>query len=156
MTATYKVKAVKQLKDGTGDKGPYTVQKIRLENPQAENGITDVELFVPGTAPIPTEGSQLEGDIGDPFKPGGLPQFKRARKQGGFGGFGGGPRPEDPKKMASIAMQHSQSLAWEIVRFALENNLFKPPEASYDAVRDEVAATSRWLYRMTKDIQEGA
>lgn len=147
----YMVKAVRQTAEGEGKSGPWTRQKVRLQPTDTENAaFTDATMFCNKFTPVPKEGDTLDGDIEPAEREGWLPNFKPARKGGGFGG---GPRPEDPKRMASIAMQSSQKLAWEVVRFSLEHGLLKF-ENPYDEMLSELKHRSAEIYAQVKGAQD--
>jgi hypothetical protein len=122
----YTVKKIKEIQRGNDKNGkPFTKQKLRLETP---DGTQDVLLYCPEWNPPPTEGSTIEGTIGEPFRAGQLPEFQRARK-GGSNGFSGAGKSfhADPAKLEverarnrSIAGQASQKVAVDIIRLALE------------------------------------
>jgi len=149
---TYTVKAVEQSgQGGEGDRA-WTRQKLTLQN---EAGATkDVSLFCNRFTPVPKVGDTLTGDIKpNERNPEWLPELHLPRKGGG----GGGPRPEDPKRMASIAMQHSQDTALRMVTWALENGLLKPPENErYEWFLQFVLTHADGLYSQVKKAQQDA
>lgn len=131
-----KVLAVKEVASGSSEKGPWTRQKIRLEKPDEPNGFVDGQLFCHKFQPVPNVGDELDvREIKQPANPAWLPEIV-VQKKGGPGG-GGGPRPEDPKRMASIAMQHSQDAAWRIVETALTLGLLEKTEAGRIVLRGD-------------------
>jgi len=150
---SYTVKAVKQIANGGEAGKEWTRQKVRLIGPESE--MTDATLFCNRFTPVPKEGDTLDGTIEPAKQEGWLPELKLPRKGGG--GFqGGGPRPEDPKRMASIAMQHSQDTAWRIVQFALENNLLQPEPGKQPMqwLCETVAYRAEQVYQQVKEAQD--
>lgn len=141
----FKVSKIKQVQAGEGPKGPWTKHKVRIET---ADGVKDVLLFCNQYSPVPAEGSTIEGEIGDPYKPGQLPEFKRART-GAYNGRGGAARDfkADPAKLdleraknRSIASEASQRVAVDTIRLAIE--IGRDPA---DVAR-EIVAVARILY----------
>src|SRR3569832_545795 len=111
-----KVLNVKQVADGTSERGPWTRQKIRLENPDAPNGHIDGQLFCHKFQPVPSVGDDLDVvEIKQPANPEKKPEKENHKKSGSENGKS---RKEKPKTRASIAMQASQKVAVELAKFA--------------------------------------
>jgi hypothetical protein len=156
-----KVLAVKQVGESKPDADkPWTRQKVRLEDAGSDKGFIDGQLFCNRFTPVPKEGDELDvKQIKQPDNPAWLPEIELNRK-GGFGGGGfQGPRPEDPKRMASIAMQHSQEWAWHIVQWAIENAVLKMPEEEkvrFSWLSVQVHEQATRMYRQVKAVQDDA
>jgi hypothetical protein len=145
----FTVQKIKQVQAGETDKGPWTKHKVRIET---ADGVKDVLLFCNQYSPVPAEGSTIEGEIGDPYKPGQLPEFKRARK-GAYGGRNGSSRDfkADPVKQAAIAMEASQKAAVEIVRMRYEHDL-----ENADALVEGVQMVAARLYEQIQQAMSEA
>jgi hypothetical protein len=151
-----KVLAVKQVgQSAEGHEKPWTRQKVRLEDPGNDKGFVDGQLFCNKFTPVPKEGDELDvKQIKQPDNPAWLPEIELNRK-GGFGGGGfQGPRPEDPKRMASIAMQHSQDTALRMVTWALENGLVKDQTIDFRWFQMAIADNAQLLYAQVKGAQD--
>ena len=149
----YTVRAVEQSANGGEGDRVWTRQKLLLENQAGQQ--KEVSLFCNRFTPVPKVGDVLEGDVQPNEKnPAWLPELKLPRKGGGGGG---GPRPEDPKRMASIAMQHSQDTALRMVTWALENGLIKQgpggEEMNLGALAEFVRVQASIFYLQVQDAQ---
>src|SRR5260221_453778 len=97
--------AKKMDKPDTGY-GPMMVMSLMLKDEQG--AVTAAEWFTRATTPIPGAGSQLQGDLTNG-------KFGWQFKKASAGGFGGAPRPEDPKRARAIQRMHSQTAAVTLV-----------------------------------------
>lgn len=84
-----------------GQYGPMAAIKLVLKLPDGE--MKSAEWFTKATTPVPQAGEKVTGTLEDSQY--GL-KFRKAKVNGAFG-----PRPEDPKRSASIRRQHSQHMA---------------------------------------------
>lgn len=84
--------------------GPMKAYRVHLK---AADGTVhpNVEWSRKAASPSPTVGQQVEGELEDKGQYG----FKLKVTQRGGGNWG--PRPEDPKRAATILRQHSQEMA---------------------------------------------
>ncbi len=100
----YTVSAAEFKKSFEGKYGPMNVWNLILGD--GERAI-DAEIVMKPESQPPAVGEELEGTI-EKGEYGN--RFKKA-KQNGYGGGGGSPRVEDPKRAAMILRQHSQHMA---------------------------------------------
>jgi hypothetical protein len=118
---TYTVRGAVPTKTGLGQSG--NMQDVAL----ALTGPDGVELtaswFAKMGETLPQPGSQVEGSI-EQSQYG--PKWKPVR-QGGGGGGGRGWQPEPPEKRRSIAMQHAQKCAVELLAVGAAHGEYKPP-----------------------------
>jgi hypothetical protein len=153
-----KVLAVKQVGESKPDaEKPWTRQKVRLEDAGNDKGFIDGQLFCNRFTPVPKEGDELDvKQIKQPDNPAWLPEIELNRKGGGGGGYSG-PRVDDPKTRNSIAMQSSAKLAWEMLRFSLENGLLTPPEdvnPRHEWLKQMLEADAMRIYQLVKGMQD--
>jgi hypothetical protein len=72
----------------------------------------------------------------------------------GGGGFGGGPRPEDPKRNAGIVRQHSQDMAIQVIRLGLEMSIIPEKPADMKSLLDLVRRTADYLDADVKKVRD--
>ena len=131
----YKVITAEKVKSITNDKGEFQTIALTLD---VEGQIRGAEWFAKATTPIPTAGSFITGTLENDPKWGW--KFKKAQAGGGFGG---GPRPEDPKRQAMIVRQHSQTAAVSLLDLMTRLGVVKV-ESKADAFQAYVGIVD-WL-----------
>lgn len=112
--ATYTITAVSpNVRDWTASQGGAMKEyRVHLRDGQ-DKLVQNVEWSRKASSPAPTVGQQIEGELQDKGQYG----FKLKVAPGGRGG-GYGPRPEDPKRAATITRQHSQGMALQYFALA--------------------------------------
>lgn len=145
-------------RDKQNDPPNWFRHKVLLQN--ADGMQKTVGYYQPRSKPMFSVGQTIQGEIKDNERnPSWDPELTwlDAPASGGRGGGGGysGRRPEDPKRMASIAMQHSQDTALRMVQFALENAMLKPAEGEdlWNFLRTHIATETDRFYFQVKKAQ---
>ena len=112
----------------------------------------NVEWSKPADAAPPKPGDTTpEGSSVDPSAPYG-PKLV-VPKRGGAAGRGGGFR-DSPETRRSIAMQNSNAHAVEIVRIAIQAELWAP--ANPDVITDTALKIAEKFYRQVMDAEAGS
>ena len=137
--ASYTIEQVTGPNQWAGPNGPVNFFDLKLQ------GVAEVVGL--GQKPerqAPQVGEQINLILEpDPRKPG---KLKGKREQAG--GFGGGPRPEDPKRAAAIQRMHDQDMALRAVELALSLALVKPADTK--GLFNLISDTADWF---GKDVQ---
>lgn len=121
--ATYTITAVSDnVRDWSSSKGGTMKAYRVVMRDQAGNETQNVEWSRKESSPPPTVGQQVEGDIDVAAQYG--PKFKQANTAGGGGGYRGKPVEE----RRSIAMQHAQKCAVDVVRLAADLGEWRPAD----------------------------
>src|SRR3954454_3172237 len=135
---TYTVRAARHKKTIDGQHGPLQIIALVIDD---GNGPVDAEWATKVETPVPAEGQQLDGTLETPQY--GM-RFKKTPAGGAGGGWGPGPRPEDPKLARRILRQHSQSTALAALTLVLGHGIIEPPEDSR-AFFELLSRTADWL-----------
>lgn len=145
----YTIEAVGDPRPWENDKGSFLAYPLKIKD---HAGTLEAEWSRKATSPAPQLGAQIEADL-ETGQYGN--KLRNVKAPGSGGGSGGGERSyqADPKKQAAIAMEHSQSLAWEMARFVVEHNI--QGEAREQLEKDFATYASR-LFRMVKEASDGA
>lgn len=117
--------------------GPMLTYKITIRN--AEGREMQCDLNQKESSAAPAVGQTLEGSVQN-HEYG--PRFKKVQQQPGFGGRRGG----SPEERASIAMQHAQKAAVDIVRLELEH-----PNNS--GLAERVQERAQHLWQQVRDAE---
>jgi len=128
--------------------GPMKEYRVHLA--ERDQRHMNVEWSRKATSPAPTEGQQIEGTLEDRGQHG-----LKLKVAPSFGG-GGFARPEDPKRAARILRQHSQDMAMQAIRLAVDLNVMRvvDPERPTDTgghpettkeLFDLIARTADWF-----------
>jgi hypothetical protein len=145
---TYTVRGAVPTKTGLGQSG--NMQDVAL----ALTGPDGVELtaswFAKMGETLPQPGSQVEGSI-EQSQYG--PKWKPVR-QGGGGGGGRGWQPEPPEKRRSIAMQHCQKCAVELLAVGAQHGPYTPPERISE-LAEHVRVVADALFKQVLGAESG-
>jgi hypothetical protein len=91
---------------GDPPNGPFVSYRVDLKGTDGQT-VAGAEWSRKQSSPAPTVGETVSGTLDMEAKFG--PKFKQQAAFQGRGG--GGPRPEDPKRAATILRQHSQEMS---------------------------------------------
>lgn len=156
---TYTVEEVVGSREWEGNYGKnvdYTIALVGVPE--------QVRLTQKPETPAPKAGDEIDVMLED-FPPAQVEKFSalatmkkavKPKQQFGGGGFGGGaPRQEDPKRNAGIVRQHSQDMAIQVIRLALELSIMEKPE-DMKALLTEVRRTADYLDADVKKVRDAA
>jgi hypothetical protein len=111
----------------------------------------NVEWSKRADKPAPQVGEKANGTIDMEAKFG--PKFKPEYQQGGGGGGKREWVPEPPEKRRSIAMQHAQKCAVELLSLGALHGDYKPPERVGD-LANNVKAVAVVLFQQVMDAEK--
>lgn len=102
--STYTIRSVLGPNPWSGDYGPMNGFTLTLEGVDKP-----VDINQKPTSPAPQPGTTVDLELSPHPRFDDRLKGKKVQPAGGFGG--GGSRPEDPKRAATILRQHSQDMA---------------------------------------------
>jgi hypothetical protein len=154
---TYKIEEVVGSRPwATKDGNKFVDYTIALEGVPQQVGLNQKP-----ESPAPKAGESIDLTL-EPFpqeridkaaRLGNMLKGTRPKTFGG-GGFGGGPRPEDPKRNAGIVRQHSQDMAIQVIRLGLEMSIIPEKPQDMKSLLDLVRRTADYLDADVKKVRD--
>lgn len=143
MSETFVITSSKGPREWTGQFGPMHSYRVTVEGRDGE-----LEIAQKPTSKPPQAGDTFTGTIEPPNRDGFPPKLKRAAQNGGYGA---GPRPEDPARAKRIVRQHSQDMAIETLKLSHDLGIWPREDAPVTSVNAVVEAVRALANAYDKD-----